>query len=123
MVLPSENLSLRKFVIANIAYNSYHINHLLTLCHVLYRSEAEKYQKRANALVSETFYFSIMFFSAIWLVAPNPFTPVSYLLGALLGTAYCYGLGKYVQTLGGSAYDAEDVKGSGTLGIKFLIDS
>lgn len=63
--------------------------------------------------MSETFYFSVMFFSAIWLVAPNPFTAISYLLGALLGTAYCYGLGKYVQTLGGSAYDAEDVKGSG----------
>lgn len=54
-----------------------------------------------------------MLFSAIWFVVPNPLTAISYLLGALLGTAYCYGLGKYVATLGGSAYDAEDVKGSG----------
>lgn len=79
----------------------------------LIRSEKEKYNKTVNALVSETFYFSIIFFSAIWFVSPNPFTSISYLLGALLGTAYCYGLGKYVETLGGSAYDAEDLKGSG----------
>ena len=50
---------------------------------------------------------------AIWFLSPNPFTAISYFLGASLGTAYCYGLGKYVETLGGSAYEAEDVKGSG----------
>ena len=54
-----------------------------------------------------------MLFSAIWLLAPNPFTAISYFLGASLGTAYCYGLGKSVQSLGGSAYDIEDVQGSG----------
>lgn len=82
-------------------------------------SESEKYKKLANSLVSETFYFSIMFFSAIWFLAPNPFTPISYLLGAVLGTAYCYGLGKSVQSMGGSAYDAEDVKGSGIGSARF----
>ena len=77
------------------------------------RTEKEKYNRRVNALVSETFYFSVLFFSAIWFLSPNPFTAISYFLGASLGTAYCYGLGKYVETLGGSAYEAEDVKGSG----------
>mmetsp|Transcript_877 Transcript_877/g.1364 ORF Transcript_877/g.1364 Transcript_877/m.1364 type:complete len:245 (-) Transcript_877:38-772(-) len=82
-------------------------------------SEKEKYNKKVNDLVSETFYFGVIFFSAIWFVAPNPFTSISYLLGALLGTAYCYGLGKYVETLGGSAYDMEDVKGSGVGSARF----
>lgn len=72
-----------------------------------------------NSLVAETFYFGIMFFSIIWYVAPNPFTAFSYLLGAMLGAFYCYGLGKYVQTLGGSAYDLEDVKGSGVGSARF----
>lgn len=60
-----------------------------------------------------------MIFSAIWYVVPNPFSAISYLLGATLGTAYCYGLGKYVETIGGSAYDAEDVKGSGVGSARF----
>jgi hypothetical protein len=33
--------------------------------------------------------------------------------GALFGTAYSYGLGKYVETLGGSAEDAGAVQGAG----------
>ncbi len=61
----------------------------------------------------------MMIFSAVWFVVPNPFTAISYLLGAMLGTAYCYGLGKYVESLGGSAYDAEDVKGSGVGSARF----
>jgi hypothetical protein len=36
-----------------------------------------------------------------------------------LGTAYTYGLGKSVEALGGSAYDAEDVKGSGVGSARF----
>jgi hypothetical protein len=41
------------------------------------------------------------------------------MLGAILGTAYTYGLGKFVESIGGSAYDAEDVKGSGVGSARF----
>lgn len=82
-------------------------------------SAREAYNKRVFDLVLETFYFSILIFAAIWALVPNPFTGISYLLGALLGTAYTYGLGKYVETLGGSAYDVDDVKGSGVGSARF----
>jgi len=79
----------------------------------------EKYRKKVFALVTETLYFSAIIFSAIWFLSPNPFTAISYLLGATLGTAYTYGLGKSVEALGGSAYDAEDLKGSGVGSARF----
>jgi hypothetical protein len=41
------------------------------------------------------------------------------MLGASLGTAYTYGLGKYVETIGGSAFDQDDVKGSGVGSARF----
>lgn len=84
-----------------------------------YRTSRQKYQKQVFSLVSETLYFSILIFSAIWLLAPNPFTAISYMLGATLGTAYTYGLGKFVETIGGSAYDVEDLKGSGVGSARF----
>jgi len=83
------------------------------------RSAREAYNKKVNDLVLETFYFSTLIFSAIWALVPNPFTGISYLLGAILGTAYTYGLGKYVETLGGSAYDTDDLKGSGVGSARF----
>mmetsp|Transcript_15035 Transcript_15035/g.22016 ORF Transcript_15035/g.22016 Transcript_15035/m.22016 type:complete len:133 (+) Transcript_15035:42-440(+) len=83
------------------------------------RKQKGIYEGQVSALVSETLYFSIIIFSAIWFLVPNPFTAVSYMLGAILGTAYTYGLGKFVGTLGGSAYDMEDVKGSGVGSARF----
>ena len=71
------------------------------------------------ALVTETLYFSVVLFSVIWFFVPNPFTAISYMLGALLGTAYTYGLGKYVETIGGSAFEKDDVKGSGVGSARF----
>ncbi len=35
------------------------------------------------------------------------------MFGALFGLAYSYGLGKYVETLGGSAENAGEVQGAG----------
>ena len=92
---------------------------LILALFVLNRLTRAKYQNQVFALVSETLYFSIIIFSAIWLFSPNPFTAFSYMLGAALGTAYTYGLGKYVETIGGSAYDEEDVKGSGVGSARF----
>ena len=72
-----------------------------------------KFAKRRLALVNETLLFSTLLFAFIWLVGANPFTAISYAFGAALGTAYSYGLGKYVETIGGSADDAEDLQGAG----------
>lgn len=63
-------------------------------------------------LVSDTIYFSILIFSTLWIASSNPFVALSYLFGALSGTAYSFGLGKYVETIGGSVYD-EGVEGAG----------
>jgi len=79
----------------------------------------EKYEARAKALISETFYFSVLIFSVLWLGSSNPFTPLSYLIGALLGTAYSFGLSKYVQSLGGNAEELEDVEGAGVGSARF----
>eukprot|EP00978_Attheya_sp_CCMP212_P036917 scaffold170744_cov56-Attheya_sp.AAC.4 len=54
-----------------------------------------------------------------WATSSNPFTSISYLFGALLGTAYTYGLGKSVQSLGGTVDDADDVKGAGIGNARF----
>jgi len=72
----------------------------------------DNYSRRALALTSDTFYFTVLIASLLWLVWPNPFVTLSYLFGALSGTAYSYGLGKYVQQIGGSIYDA-DIEGAG----------
>ena len=64
------------------------------------------------ALTSDTLYFSILIASLLWLLFSNPFVSISYLFGALSGTAYSYGLGKYVQTIGGTIDDVE-VEGAG----------
>ena len=73
----------------------------------------EKFAKRRLALVNETLLFSTLIFAFLWLIGSNPFTAISYAFGATLGTAYSYGLGKYVETIGGSADDVEDLQGAG----------
>ncbi|EJK49082.1 hypothetical protein THAOC_32076 [Thalassiosira oceanica] len=78
----------------------------------LRRENREKFAKRRQALTSDTFYFSVLIASALWIVAPNPFVTISYLFGALLGTAYSFGLGKYVESIGASV-DDEEAAGAG----------
>jgi len=72
----------------------------------------EKFAARRLALTSDTFYFSVLIASLLWLVSPNPFVTISYLFGAISGTAYSFGLGKYVETIGGSIDDT-DMEGAG----------
>lgn len=62
----------------------------------------EKFANRRLALVSETFFVSMLVFSIFWFFSPSVAFPASYLFGSLLGTAYSFGLGKYVETIGGS---------------------
>jgi hypothetical protein len=73
----------------------------------------EKFAKRRNALTADTAYFTAIIFCILWGVTSTPFAPISYAFGALFGLAYSYGLGKYVETLGGSAEDAGSVQGAG----------
>mmetsp|Transcript_1759 Transcript_1759/g.2455 ORF Transcript_1759/g.2455 Transcript_1759/m.2455 type:complete len:247 (-) Transcript_1759:68-808(-) len=79
-----------------------------------YKAEqSAKYQERLFALVSDSVFFSILIFSMLWLTCASPSTPFSYFFGALLGTAYTYGLGKYVGTIGGSIDDEGAIAGAG----------
>ncbi|KAL3791899.1 hypothetical protein HJC23_010759 [Cyclotella cryptica] len=88
----------------------------------LKREQQEKFAKRRLALTSDTLYFSILIASVLWLASSNPFVPLSYLFGALSGTAYSYGLGKYVETIGGSIDDTEaEGAGIGQARFAFLI--
>jgi hypothetical protein len=77
------------------------------------REQRQNFAERRIALVAETAYFTVLIFCVLWGVGNTPFTPISYVLGALFGTAYSYGLGKYVETLGGSVEDAGDIQGAG----------
>jgi hypothetical protein len=77
------------------------------------REQRQKFAERRIALVAESAYFTALIFCILWGVANTPFTPFSYVFGALFGTAYSYGLGKYVETLGGSVEDSGDIQGAG----------
>eukprot|EP01082_Thalassiosira_pseudonana_P009425 g8211.t1 g8211 contig29:13414-14255(+) len=72
------------------------------------RENKEKFAKRRLALTSDTLYFSLLISCLLWLFSSNPFVTISYLFGATSGTAYAYGLGKYVETIGGSIDDIEE---------------
>lgn len=78
-----------------------------------------KYNQRANALVGDTAFTILLVFPTLWLCFDNPLLPLSYLLGATFGLAYCYGLGKYVATLGGSVDDANTLQGAGVGNARF----
>jgi hypothetical protein len=85
----------------------------------LKKEQSEKFAKRRLALTYDTLYFSILIASILWIVSSNPFVSLSYLFGALSGTAYSYGLGKYVETIGGSIDDAEAQEGAGIGSARF----
>lgn len=81
--------------------------------------QSAKFQKRQLALVGDTAFFSAMIFCALWLVCDNPFVSISYSLGAILGLAYSYGLGKYVETIGASIDDEGIGQGAGIGNARF----
>jgi len=79
----------------------------------LKEEQREKFASRRNALVADTAIFTTLIFSLLWVISVNPFVSFSYALGAAFGLAYAYGLGKYVETLGGSVDDAGEIQGAG----------
>jgi hypothetical protein len=84
------------------------------------RSEQSvKFAARQAGLVGDTAFFSAMIFAILWGTCVNPFVPISYSLGAILGLAYCYGLGRSVETVGASIDDAGAVQGAGVGSARF----
>eukprot|EP00533_Pseudo-nitzschia_delicatissima_P009016 CAMPEP_0116102344 /NCGR_PEP_ID=MMETSP0327-20121206/13295_1 /TAXON_ID=44447 /ORGANISM="Pseudo-nitzschia delicatissima, Strain B596" /LENGTH=156 /DNA_ID=CAMNT_0003594369 /DNA_START=264 /DNA_END=734 /DNA_ORIENTATION=+ len=78
------------------------------------REENQKtFAKVQNGLVIESVFITSLLFSLLWLACDNPFVPLSYVFGSVFGVAYAYGLGKYVETVGGTIDDAATVEGAG----------
>lgn len=77
------------------------------------REQQEVFAKQRSALIYDTLFFTCLIFCLLWVACDNPFLSVSYVFGSLFGVLYAYGLGKFVETIGGSAMDAEVVKGAG----------
>jgi len=71
------------------------------------------FRKVQNSLLTETIFFSTILFSLLWLACDNPFVPLSYVFGSVFGLAYTYGLGRFVETVGGTIDDAATVEGAG----------
>ncbi|KAG7337668.1 hypothetical protein IV203_037008 [Nitzschia inconspicua] len=79
----------------------------------LRNEQLNQFRTVQSKLLQETAFVSAMLFSLLWLACDNPFVPFSYVFGALFGLAYTYGLGKYVETIGGTVEDASAVQGAG----------
>jgi len=75
--------------------------------------ENNKFAARRTALLVDTAFFSAIIFAFCWVLFDDPFFAFSYVFGASFGLAYTYGLGKFVETIGGSIDDVDTVKGSG----------
>ena len=73
----------------------------------------EKFAQRRLALVGDTAYFGFFLFCGLWLLFANPFVAFSYGFGTAMGLAYAYGLGRYVEALGGSVDDEGAMQGAG----------
>lgn len=58
------------------------------------------YEQQTNRLIVESLLVSSVILSDVWCMSNDPFLSLSYFLGAMMGTAYLMGLGKYVQTIG-----------------------
>ena len=79
----------------------------------LKQEQLEKFAKRRSALIGDTAFFTAIIFCMLWAAFDNPFFSFSYLFGSTFGLAYAYGLGKYVETIGGSVDDTEAIQGAG----------
>jgi hypothetical protein len=77
------------------------------------KEQQGKFAKRQSGLVNDTVFFTTLIFSGLWLLFDDPFFPFSYAFGSVFGIFYAYGLGKYVETIGGSFEDAGAVQGAG----------
>ncbi len=79
----------------------------------LKEEQQKSFAKVQNGLLVESVFITSLLFSLLWLACDNPFVPLSYVFGSAFGVAYAYGLGKYVETVGGTIDDASAVEGAG----------
>lgn len=77
------------------------------------QEQLEKFRNRRKALLGDTALFTALVSSILWAVVGNPFVSFSFIFGSTFGIAYAYGLGKYVESLGGSIDEAESAGGAG----------
>jgi len=77
------------------------------------REQQENFAKQRSGLINDTLFVTCLIFCLLWVACDNPFLSVSYVFGSLFGVLYAYGLARYVETIGGSAMDAELAKGAG----------
>jgi hypothetical protein len=63
----------------------------------LAKEQQLKFERQRMAIVFDTAYFGFFIFCALWTLFNNPFVAFSYAFGTLLGSAYAYGLGKFVR--------------------------
>ncbi len=73
----------------------------------------QNFAKVQRGLIVESIFITTILFSLLWLACDNPFVPLSYVFGSVFGTAYAYGLGKFVESVGGTIDDAAAVEGAG----------
>jgi len=66
----------------------------------LNEEQRKKFATRRLALVGDTAFIGFFIACILWTIFDNPFVTLSYALGTLSGTAYAFGLGKYVENLG-----------------------
>ena len=79
----------------------------------LKEEQIKNFAKVQNSLIVDAVFFSSLLFSFLWLACDNPFVPFSYIFGSASDIAYTYGLGKCVETVGGTIDDAIAVEGAG----------
>lgn len=73
--------------------------------------QMKQFANRQAGLTKDTAILSILFGFGLWVVCDdNPFVAVSYFVGAGLGLAFLYGLGKYY--LGGPIESTETIRGA-----------
>lgn len=77
------------------------------------REQQELFARQRSALINDTLFATCLIFCLLWVACDNPFLSVSYAVGSFFGALYAYGLARYVETMGGSAMDAELAKGAG----------
>jgi hypothetical protein len=83
----------------------------------------EQFAGQRLALLGDIAFFGFFIFCTLWTFFDNPFVAFSYSFGATLGAAYAYGLGRYVEAIGGGMDDIESMQGAGvgTARFAFLI--
>jgi hypothetical protein len=79
----------------------------------LKREQMTQFQRTQSKLIQETALVSSLLVALLWLTCDNPMVPLSFIFGAMFGLAYIYGLGKYVETLGGTVDVELNVQGAG----------